>query len=343
MKEKYRKIVHFICLLPAIFVYLLRLLLISGFCRKKIFILNTPLHGNMGDQAILLAEKDILKDTLPNYKIIVVPNKICKYFTKEVAKIVGTNAVCLHGGGYLGDLWPDEDDVVMRTIELLCDNKILFFPQTFCCNEVESYFIKNRQKFENCKHLVLFARDYFTYNCLKKHLKNKVMLAPDIVLYEKRRGYKKKKQVTICLRNDIEKTMNSRTEKNIIQSIGNTYSLRRTDMVMNRIIHLFNRKRMVRRKMREIGVSQLLITDRLHGMIFAYLTMTPCLMFDSKSPKIRGVYEWIKGSDYIVFHDNNKAIREEINEMIERSYTYNYSIAKSSFAEIKKELIGIIR
>ena len=58
---------------------------------------------------------------------------------------------------------------------------------------------------------------------------------------------------------------------------------------------------MVQLKLREFAASELVITDRLHGMIFAAVTETPCIVLNSRSHKIRGCYEWLKKLGYIRF------------------------------------------
>ena len=189
--SRVEKMWHYVYLSPFIIFYIIRLLF-SAFYKKKIYILNTPLHGNLGDQAILLSEKNIIKDTLPEYKIIVVPNKICRDMPKIVAMIVGNNPTCIHGGGYLGDLWPSEDMTIRKILELLNKNKILFFPQTFCSDNVKSYFEEVKPIFEKNKNLVFFARDLYSYEELSNNLKNKIFYSPDIVLYERRKKYTKK-------------------------------------------------------------------------------------------------------------------------------------------------------
>ena len=57
-----------------------------------------------------------------------------------------------------------------------------------------------------------------------------------------------------------------------------------------------------------------MITDRLHGMIFAAITQTPCIVLDSLSHKLRGCYEWLKDLDYILFADSV----DEIPAMMEK-------------------------
>ena len=47
-------------------------------------------------------------------------------------------------------------------------------------------------------------------------------------------------------------------------------------------------------------------TDRLHGMIFAFITGTPAIVFSNNNHKIEGAYEWIKDCGYIYFIKNGE-------------------------------------
>ena len=92
-------------------------------------------------------------------------------------------------------------------------------------------------------------------------------------------------------------------------------------------ISMMQREKAVKNKLREISESRLLITDRLHAMIFAVLTNTPCLAFDNATHKVSGVYEWLKDLDYIRMVDNHRPIKEQIEEL------YFFS-SKSKFNDI---------
>ena len=56
--------------------------------------------------------------------------------------------------------------------------------------------------------------------------------------------------------------------------------------------------------MGEFARSSLVVTDRLHGMIYCCVTGIPCVALDSKSKKTSGVYEWIKDLPYIAFAES---------------------------------------
>ena len=48
--------------------------------------------------------------------------------------------------------------------------------------------------------------------------------------------------------------------------------------------------------------SKIVITDRLHGLIFSKITSTPCIAIDNSNNKIRETYNaWLKGNKNIYF------------------------------------------
>jgi pyruvyl transferase EpsI len=77
-------------------------------------------------------------------------------------------------------------------------------------------------------------------------------------------------------------------------------------------INSLNRNICVREKMQEFCDSKLVITDRLHGMIFATITGTPCIVFGNNHHKVRESYEWIKYLPYIEFVESVDEAKEAI-------------------------------
>ena len=53
-------------------------------------------------------------------------------------------------------------------------------------------------------------------------------------------------------------------------------------------------------KLQEFSQYRLIITDRLHGMVFSYVVGTPCIAIDNKTGKSKALYnDWIKNSPLI--------------------------------------------
>ena len=53
-------------------------------------------------------------------------------------------------------------------------------------------------------------------------------------------------------------------------------------------------------------------------MVFALLAGTPCLVFENKSYKIKGVYGWISNINYIELYDE-KDVKSQIEELLKNS------------------------
>jgi len=69
-------------------------------------------------------------------------------------------------------------------------------------------------------------------------------------------------------------------------------------------VHADERNETLRSKWEEFGQCSLIITDRLHGMIFSAVTGTNCIAFDNISHKVCGGYEWLEKLDYVKYCDN---------------------------------------
>ncbi|KYC62632.1 hypothetical protein B4098_3263 [Heyndrickxia coagulans] len=66
-----------------------------------------------------------------------------------------------------------------------------------------------------------------------------------------------------------------------------------------------------------IGSRKLVITDRLHAMIFSIITRTPCLVFGNSYGKAKHSYtDWLSGLNFIQYTD--KQDPDELEPLIAR-------------------------
>ena len=95
-------------------------------------------------------------------------------------------------------------------------------------------------------------------------------------------------------------------------------------------------------KFTEFNRAKLVITDRLHGMIFAAITETPCVVFGSYTHKIVESYKWLKDLEYIKFCEDINDFEEKIDEVVSaKNKKYDNRFAENSISEIlKNEIIG---
>ncbi|WP_207739631.1 polysaccharide pyruvyl transferase family protein [Paraclostridium bifermentans] len=80
---------------------------------------------------------------------------------------------------------------------------------------------------------------------------------------------------------------------------------------------------------------ELVITDRIHGMIFAAITGTPCIALSNYNYKVKGTYEWIKDLEYIKFTDDIERIPELIDDLKKvKNIKYDNSKIKKEYEKI---------
>lgn len=298
--------------------------------RNLTFLIMTPEHGNIGDHAIAKAEIELLnKYNIPFVEIT--GKRIHLIEEYGLLSFMNKSTILVNGGGYLGTLWYNEEFVLRRVIQENPDSKIVLFPNTIFYEDSEwgqKELEKSKLIYNNHDNISMYAREYYSYELMKKIYKN-VCIVPDIVLSLSNIRYNlKRKGCLLCLRNDREKTMSLQKEQFIVEIAHQMFdnNVNTTDMCTVYDVLPQNRNDEVDKKMRELASAELVITDRLHAMIFCAITGTPCIVVNSKSPKVKGCYEWIKDLDYIKFADEINTIERLYKEIPKENHEYNMKI-----------------
>jgi len=277
---------------------------------SKIIIVATPTHGNLGDQAITYAEKSILKSLCPQKPVIEVENGgfiKCKKLLKRLVNV--NDVIVIDGGGNLGTLWPWEDDKISDIIDTFKDNKIIVFPQTMYYDNTNSAIDrieKNKCVYSKAKDLTFLFRDRASYLFFNEKFSDiNAFLCPDIVLSLNKQQLQLRQDVLLCFRTDREKVISDDELGQIEQHLlNNNIKYSYTDTVIKKSVRAINRKIELYKKWREFSCCKLVITDRLHAMIFAYITNTPCIAINNKSKKVEGSFDFIKNCNYVKLADN---------------------------------------
>lgn len=311
---------------------------------KKHIIFNAPNHGNIGDYAILFAEQKILNDH--RQKNIYIYSYLTDYFIKKYKKTVKDNDVIyITGGGNLGTLWENEQDRVNKILKIFSNNEIIIFPQTiYYGDDRHSNYrlIKDKSIYQKCKNIKIACRDFNSYLFCKENLKIYAINTPDIVTYLNfsNTSIERKNKFLYCFRNDKEKT-NSQEE--------NTKIINRLKLISNNVVQfttVYNdeyynynlAKKNFNKILKNIKSSKLVVTDRLHAMIFSVITGTPCIAFANKSGKVKGVYDWIKKeNNYIFFANSLEEFNKILNNIILKNYTYKNEDLKLALNKILLE------
>jgi pyruvyl transferase EpsI len=267
--------------------------------KTNIFIIGTPVHGNLGDHAIAYATYKILSEVMPDKNISEINmNDFCFDIDAIYNIISSEDIIILQGGGNFGNIYMNDEVIRRYVISRFKNNKIIMFPQSvyFSNNEEgKKELEKSIEIYSANKNLYLFTRDHNSYMFLKSRFNNPVFDLEDSVLaINKSNSETKRNGVLCCLRNDAESKFDEKGRKEIIDLLKSKYSnVIESDTVVDYDFKTFNREDELNKKWNEFKQAKLVVTDRLHGMVFAAITSTPCVVFPSINSKMTDEYKTI--------------------------------------------------
>src|SRR5689334_6169324 len=137
-----------------------------------------PNHQNVGDSAIWVGEDRYLKQRG------IAVNYVCDahtYARRRMAASLGDGVILMHGGGNLGDVWPEHQHLRERVIADFPHNVIIQLPQTIYfrdrANLDRAGAVLNRHP-----NLTILARDLRSLQIARKHFAANSILCPDMAL-----------------------------------------------------------------------------------------------------------------------------------------------------------------
>ncbi len=308
---------------------------------KKIILFDVPTHGNIGDAGIAIAEEVFIKENLQEYEYM----KILDIQTEEGIQkaqetITSEDIILLHGGGNLGDEYMLCENRRRMVMKAFPNNRIIVMPQTIYFNDTQKgkkELEETKQIYNSHKYLTLVARENVSFNMMKKEFpKVNVILTPDIVMYLNETKVESRRGVLLAMRRDVEKILTIENMEKIKSEVLKTFdNLVITDTHLGDVqIEDKMREKILEEKLAEFRKAQLVITDRLHGMIFAAITSTPCIALGNYNHKIEASFEWLKNQKYIKFLKNLDDLERTIKELMSENYCYNNEFARKEYQKI---------
>lgn len=296
--------------------------------KRHIIMLDTPEHGNLGDHAIVYVQRLFLEENMQHTEIFEFTNSDWYYMRSRLASVMQKDdVIIIPGGGFIGTLWEREEDMLIDIMETLADNPIIIFPQTVyfsgdCKGKQEISRFKTAV--ENCKNITIFARDEMSYIFLKSEIgmqDDTCMLVPDIVTYyQPAFDTERKKRILWVLRKDIEQVISESFLASFSEWLNDEklrdYTVTDTSTVLDHHVSKNEREQELRQKLCEFSQAALVITDRLHGMLFAAITGTPCIALDNVSKKVSGQYAWLRHLPYIRQVQPEEISKDLVEEML---------------------------
>lgn len=314
---------------------------------KKVVLIGVPHHNNLGDHAITLAERKYIEDNFNEYQYYEISEETLEKCVEKVKKHIDDDDILFfHGGGNLGDEYLYVEEGRRKVVQLFPNNTIVFFPQTMHFSNTEKgkkELEKSRKIYSQHKKLLIIAREDISYQLMKKEFpNNKIIRTPDIVTYLDK-SYKEenaREGALIILRNDIEANLSKEQTENIYLVVKKYFSkIEVSDTATGNGISERHRESKIEEMLEQYKKVQLVITDRLHGMIFAAITSTPCIALGNYNHKIKACSETLEHLGYIQYIDNIDEIEEKIKYLLSTNFDkYNNDFAINQFEQILQEV-----
>ncbi|WP_022780080.1 glycosyltransferase [Butyrivibrio sp. AE3009] len=303
---------------------------LEGGAKKRIVYFELPCFDNLGDHAIAYVAEKILADFCKEhkeYQFFAIDGWTIDRPVSVLKKCLGPDDVFIcQGGGNFGSLYKFAQVHRGKVYSGLKDNKIIVMPQTcfFAGNEEGKKALeKDRQMIARCRDITLLARDKKSYEFMRESFDADVRFIHDTVsLYDASQfASEDRKGIVVCIRSDKEGTLVTEQKKSIIEICEKKDDVLVTDTCINRNISTSERQAVLESKWRLWGKSRLVVTDRLHGMIFALITKTPCIVIGNDHFKVHEAYKTFEDSGFLFYLDSLSGLEKAVNDMLGRDYS----------------------
>ena len=280
----------------------------------KVAYVDFPTHFNVGDLLIYLGTEKFFND----YSINVVYR--CDYKNVRFNKLSEVDIIVFHGGGNFGDLYPQIHKVRENVVKKYPNKKIICLPQTIHFENIEE-MQKSAEIFSKHNDFHLFVRDSKSYENSEAFSK-KTCLMPDmahslhqLVSRDEVGFVSRRKKILNLVRLDIESNSVRGTQVDKASfdwDIIITNPDRIALIAYQKLIKIpFFREKAIKLWQRTVNdiyfrstcyfsSHDMVVTDRLHGFIFACLLGKEVKLKDNSYGKnTTYMNQWLKDYPYL--------------------------------------------
>ena len=275
--------------------------------KNKIFIGLAADYGNLGDVAISYAQYLFLKNNFPDYEIIDVPISQTLANIRTIKRYIKPeDIITTVGGGNLTNQYQEIEDFRLAWIKAFPNNRFISFPQTIDFSGDEKGQASLKESFEQYnkhKYFSMFARESISHDVMNNLLSKPALYCPDIVLtLDQTQPIRERNGIVCCIRNDGESNLTGNNRELLIENIAKKYKGSSDQGVTFTDTHIDGRNLSWQDRLTELDKiwtqfrgAKVIVTDRLHGMIFSVITKTPCVVLTNSNHKILQTYKnWLQ-------------------------------------------------
>ena len=300
---------------------------------KLVVLISTAYWGNVGDHAIVLGEKKIIKSAGKGRQIVELDSMqyaLLKHSVKNLIK--NDDIIIIDGGGNFGDVWPETQLAINDIIHSYSQNKIIVFPESwyFTNSDNGRILLANTVEVINDHpNIVIYARDSYSFSMMKKYMPSSdIRQSLDTVFFlDFNLDDPKGSEIALVVRDDRE-SINTQFSKAKLENYFRDHGISFYEIKNDCYHHIPKRKRKqyVRNIVAQYKRAKLVITDRFHGMVLSILCRKPCVIIDNKTGKVRNSYNDIKKYiDGILCIDHQNSTMGDVIEFANSKLALNIS------------------
>lgn len=308
-------------------------------------------HRNVGDQAQTLALEKFFADKYPDHHVIVVTRQEVgtSRWQRIVEIIKPDDLIMIHSTGdfgskyisqksYIGGLsWAEVRREIVNTFP---QNRLVQLPVTVFYqddDEGEQAVLDDREAFRD-KNFITLCRESRSLEILTQRDICRHEFFPDFVFYLKPEITNETRSgVLLLLRGKDGESLFSDADKDHIKTLLESVTpdvdaidIMKADFPMPPVI----RENFINEVMLKFQNYELVVTDRMHGMILAVITQTPCIALDEAIPhKLSGYRRLLSPS--VTFLSNLPEISVAVEQAMKKPYVT--TDLRRSFEAFKNE------
>lgn len=297
--------------------------------RKKVVIALAGFYQNLGDMALTYAQKRFIETTLPDYDVLLFPASHTYSRMRALKRIVGPDDIITTiAGGNMDDVYSSLENARRYVVRSFPNHPIISFPQTFAFTDTpggKRALRRSARTYGAHRRLTVFGREPQSLELMKAGLRGtRVEGCPDVVLsLGEEQAYTGRSGIMLTVRDDKEMLLTSGERQGIqriIESKTDDILVRDTVDVALSGCQPNTFENSLRDFWDLLRSRRVVVTDRLHGMIFCVNTKTPVVVLPNSNHKIRGTYDaWLSGHSYVRYLDSfsPEALSAAIDELWE--------------------------
>lgn len=295
--------------------------------RKKVIIALAGFYQNLGDMALTYAQKRFLETTLPDYEVLLFPSTHTYSRMKALKRVVGPgDIITTIAGGNMDDVYPSLENARRYVVRSFPRNPVISFPQTIAFTETHSgkrALRRSARTYRSHPRLTVFGREPRTVELMRSGLPGtRIGYSPDIVLsLHDEVSPRARTGIMLTVRDDLEVLLTSEERakiRDVIEKKTDDIVVRDTVDVALEDCQPETFEQTLRNFWKLLAGRRVVVTDRLHAMIFCVITRTPVVVLPNSNHKIKGTYDaWLKDHAYVRFLDSFDAtlLSEAIDEL----------------------------